>query len=331
MSLFRLTPKDPSAEAERLFTAAAEAAAPKLGPLAAANGRTYVTERYELQPIFRAEVEHVAAAARPRPSVSPRLKADLSEHYTGIGPFDISLEWSGAVAYGELKAGEDTNASANCIWDAPKLALMVRLQRAASGHLIAAAPSALWTPRTAGLELFFDAEWDMLDLRKRHPTWWRKWEREKLMPLRIPASLKTIAGARVDFACNGVAWTLGLARVEPMGEKWVQWPPFYPERWETPVTEPERETPPSTRPWRERFPNAEVVVGAEGGAVYAAEAEGAWWVITNESAMADFVEAEDADLAASSVKLRRFDDRASWLAACDAIRERFAAARRPRP
>ena len=83
------------------------------------------------------------------------------------------------------------------------------------------------------------------------------------------------------------------------------------------------------RRWRERFPNAERVVGAEGGAVYAAESEGAWWLITDEGTMADFLDEED--VRPSSVKLRRFDDRAAWEAACDAIRERFAAARRPRP
>ncbi len=331
MSMFRSTPKDPAVDAERLFTAAAEAAAPKLGPLAAVHGRTYVTELRELQPTFRAEVERVAAAARPRPSVSPRLRENLSQNYTGIGPFDISLQWAGAVAYGELKAGKDTNTSANCIWDAPKLALMVRLDRAASGHLIAAAPSALWTSETPGLELFFDAEWDMLDLRESHPSWWRSWEREGLMPLRIPAQLRTIAGARVGFACDGVPWTLGLARVEPLGEEWLEWPPFYPERWEATMTEPPAERPASSRTWRERFPNAERIVGAEGGAIYAAEAEGAWWLITDEGTMADFFDAEDADLAAGSVKLRRFDDRAVWQAASDAIRERFVGPRRAGP
>ncbi len=243
MDLFRLTPKDPGGEAERLFTLAAGATAPKLGPLAVAHGGTYVRELRELQPTFRAEVERVAAAAeRPRPSVSPRLKEDLSEHYTGIGAFDISLQWPGAVAYGELKAGKDADTSANCIWDAPKLALMVRLKRAAAGHLIAAAPSALWTPQTAGLELFFDREWDMLDLRERHPSWWRKWEKEGLMPLRIPVSLKTIEVARVPFVCDGVPWTLGLARVEPLGDEWLQWPPFFPDRWQPHTTGPQAET-----------------------------------------------------------------------------------------
>ena len=167
----------------------------------------------------------------PSPAVSPRLRLDLTRWYTSIGPFDISLDWAGkAVAFGELKAGLDTNASANCVWDAPKLALACRTGAAVCGHLIAAAPAALWAPSTAGLELFYDSRWDMLDLRERHESWWRKWERLGYMPLRTPARLQTFAGARVPFDCNGRAWTLGIARVEPVGDGWLDWPPFYPER-----------------------------------------------------------------------------------------------------
>lgn len=52
------------------------------------------------------------------------------------------------------------------------------------------------------------------------------------VPLRLPARLQTIAGARVDFACNGSPWTLGLARVEPLDDEWLQWPPFCPDLWD---------------------------------------------------------------------------------------------------
>ncbi len=148
MSLLRPTPKDPRAEAEWLYVAAADASAPRLGPLAVAHGRDYVTERFELQPTFKPALEAAAASARPRPAVSPSLKVDLSRWYVGIGPFDISLNWlSRAIAYGELKAGPDTNCLAACVWEAPKLALMVQTRAAACGHLVACAPEALWTPR----------------------------------------------------------------------------------------------------------------------------------------------------------------------------------------
>lgn len=76
--------------------------------------------------------------------------------------------------------------------------------------------------------------------------------------------------------------------------------------------------------WRKRFPRAERVLGAEGGGVYAAEGEGAWWLMTDEGTMADFLDPdEDADLLASMVKLRRFD-RAAWEAEVAAVRARQA-------
>jgi hypothetical protein len=224
-----------AAHAEALYVAAAEVTAPLLWPLAQANGRAYVSERFELQPAFKAALDGVAAGAHPRPSVSPRLKVDLSHYYTGIGPCDVSLDWPGSSAYGELKSGADTSATANCVWDAPKLALMVLTGAAVSGHLIASAPAALWRPATAGLELFFDREWDMLDLRGRHASWWRKWEREGLMPLRIPARLRTFDIASFDFRCDATPWRLGIARVEPLDDGWLEWPPFYPELWEAPA------------------------------------------------------------------------------------------------
>lgn len=229
MSLFRSTPKDPRAEAERLFAAAADKSAPELGPLAIKRGRDYVTERYELQPTFKAKLEVECVSARPRPRVSPRLKVDLTRWYTAIGPFDISLDWqSKAIAYGELKAGPDTNALVACVWDAPKLALMVRTDAAPCGHLVACSPEPLWRPETDGIELFFAGEWEMRDLRKRHASWWKKWEKQGYMPLRIPDRLRTTAVHIADFKCAGKPWRLGVARVEPLGDGWYDWEPFFP-------------------------------------------------------------------------------------------------------
>lgn len=73
------------------------------------------------------------------------------------------------------------------------------------------------------------------------------------------------------------------------------------------------------------------MLGAEGGTVYVAQAEGAWWVITHESTMADLLDPDvDADLIATAVELRRFTDRAAWEAEVAAIRERYETARRQR-
>jgi hypothetical protein len=95
------------------------------------------------------------------------------------------------------------------------------------------------------------------------------------------------------------------------------------------MTEPQTEAHPYNYPWRQRFPDAIRIVGTEGGAVYAAEAEDGWWVITDQGTMAAYVDTdEDADLLASMVKLTRFEDEPAWRAECEAVRARFAAARR---
>ena len=71
--------------------------------------------------------------------------------------------------------------------------------------------------------------------------------------------------------------------------------------------------------WTQRFPDAELIAGGEGGAVYAAQGEGAWWVITDESLLADLL--GDDDLAAY-VHVRRFDDERAWRDAIDVARRR---------
>lgn len=94
------------------------------------------------------------------------------------------------------------------------------------------------------------------------------------------------------------------------------------------ASEGERENPTVERrpfgyPWRERSPGAQRVAGFEGGAVYEAEGEGAYWLITDEVTMADFLELdEDAALLALLVSLKRYRDRATRDAAVDAMRQR---------
>lgn len=80
-------------------------------------------------------------------------------------------------------------------------------------------------------------------------------------------------------------------------------------------------------PWEKRFPDAREVAVYEGGAVYEAEAEGAYWLIKDEGTMADFIDPEqDADLLAILVSLERYDDRDAFAAAVKRARQ---ARRRP--
>lgn len=74
--------------------------------------------------------------------------------------------------------------------------------------------------------------------------------------------------------------------------------------------------------WSQRFPDHEEVLLVEGGAVYAARGEGAFWVIIDEGTLAGF--GDDAGDPSTLIQLERFDDEPAWLA-------RVATFRRPRP
>jgi hypothetical protein len=62
--------------------------------------------------------------------------------------------------------------------------------------------------------------------------------------------------------------------------------------------------------WRSRFPDAERVAAGEGFQVYAAESDTAWWLISDEGTLADFLDDDDLD---GLVTVRRFDDKQAWL------------------
>jgi hypothetical protein len=77
-------------------------------------------------------------------------------------------------------------------------------------------------------------------------------------------------------------------------------------------------------PWRKRFPDAYVVVGFEGGAVYAAVDSDGYWLIRDEGTLADLLDpVEDADVLARLVSVQHFDHKAAWLSSIEAERDRF--------
>lgn len=315
-----------AADGERLFIAAAALTAERMQGIAPPRG--YIGELSHLQPTYKAATVELAQAASPRPRVSPSLTVDFSEHFNRVGTFDISLAWDGGTAYGELKAGAGTGDIGHCAWDALKCAVAVAKRKAASTYLVAAAPAKLWTATTLGCELFEDRTWDTLELRERYASWFEWYERKDAQrPLRVVAALRTVALARFYFTVVADRWILGVARVQPDGGEWLEWEPFHPEEWEdaapAAASEPVIEALPFNYAWTKRFSDATPVAGYEGGAVYAAEGEGAFWLIQDEGTMADFLDPdEDADLLGALVKLKRFDDRAAWEAECAAVRAR---------
>ena len=231
MSLIPNTPPDPVGEAERLFSAAAEAAGPRLTELVQALSIGYVNERDHLQPTFRQALKDTVKDERPRPAVSFDLNHGLEELWPSLGRFDDALAWGRrATAFAELKAGSDEGALSACAWDAIKCAFCLRHAVGAAAFLIAAAPEVLWRRRCLGLELFDDGGWDTTDLRRRYAKGFRKWERDGYKPLRVPAALRTHGGRRLEFLVGTEPWMLGLARVEPLGESWLDWAPLVPAR-----------------------------------------------------------------------------------------------------
>ena len=66
--------------------------------------------------------------------------------------------------------------------------------------------------------------------------------------------------------------------------------------------------------WETRLPdNQRIIAIGEGSAIYAAEGEGAWWVVVDEGGLVDYLDpVADADVINTLVQLHRFDDRQSW-------------------
>jgi len=65
---------------------------------------------------------------------------------------------------------------------------------------------------------------------------------------------------------------------------------------------------PNSHAWRDRFPQARMIAGFEGGAVYEAEDGDQYFLIIDEGVMAGFLlPEEDSDLLASLVKVMEFD------------------------
>jgi hypothetical protein len=318
------------AAAERLFAQAAATTAKRLDGINPPRG--YITEIRHLQRPFRDALIEGAAAESPRPAVSPSLKVLMPQNFKRLGSFDVSLAWSEGTVYGELKAGGDDLG--HCAWDALKCATAVALGHAAATLLVAAAPAETWPERKLGAELFNDDEFDAVDLRTRYVSWFGHYERkDKQWPIRVPARVRSTRLADAEFTVSGQPWMLAVARIEPADAEWFDWPRY--DASATPAVTPSAnarstggpaadgdvtvEQHPAGYPWKARFPGAELLAGLEGGAVFTAEAEASWWLISDESTMADFLHPDDdADLLARLVTLRRFGSRAAWEVECTA-------------
>lgn len=70
--------------------------------------------------------------------------------------------------------------------------------------------------------------------------------------------------------------------------------------------------------WKQRLPDHRLIAIGEGSGTYAAEGEGAWWIVVDEGTFVDFLDpVRDAGVINTLVQLRRFDDRQSWKSAIE--------------
>jgi hypothetical protein len=73
--------------------------------------------------------------------------------------------------------------------------------------------------------------------------------------------------------------------------------------------------------WTERFPHARRLAVGEGWATFAAEADGAWWIIHDAGTLV-VLHDDDPSAAAHLIEIARYDRRAAWQAQVDRIRQR---------
>lgn len=214
------------AEAQCLFCDAADLSGPRLTQLAVDEGLETLKERH-VQKALKAALEELARKARPRPQVSPQLAHGLKSEWPRLGNFDISLAWGGVEAFGELKCGEDDKTLSACGWDAAKEAFCLQHGVGAAMLLVAAAPQSLWEVRGLGIELLFDGEWDMADIRRRYAAGFRTWERDGYKPTYVFRRFRTVEVCLTDeFVVGRRPWRIGISRVEPADDERMDWMPF---------------------------------------------------------------------------------------------------------
>lgn len=71
---------------------------------------------------------------------------------------------------------------------------------------------------------------------------------------------------------------------------------------------------PSDYPWKQKMQNVEILTEQEGGTVYSATGENAFWIIYDEGSLSEYLD-EDEDLLPILLRLERYDSQERWAAA----------------
>lgn len=213
---------------ERLLMGAVKPTALAVQRTAAAKKLSKVNERDHLAPAFR-DVLKAATAQPPFRTALPgeRQLGDRPE-WPDVGDVDALVAGPGGPAWVELKCRSDAEALCACAWDAPKVALALRVGRASCGYLLSATTVANWTVGIRGAEYFGEFREEAAAAnRTRFTDWWRHWERRPdPLPVLLPARYATERIASHGFDVGPNPYELRLARVSVVGSEDYAWEPF---------------------------------------------------------------------------------------------------------
>jgi hypothetical protein len=192
------------------------------------NKLRYANERDHLSKSVKRAVERAADEIAPRPALHPFAFGDR-HGWVGLGHVDVVFRWpERPPTFLELKCGAGNHSLRACVWDVVKLATAVLGGNASTAYLLAGAPAVVWRAKCPGSEFFESGEWETLerDIRGRFRSDWSFWESESTphIPGRVPAAFATLKLEHAALKIAGVPWELRVARVEPTGRGWTDWP-----------------------------------------------------------------------------------------------------------
>lgn len=197
---------------------------------AGSAGLTAINEAKHLHPACKQAAKTLAATWQPAPAIGPYGFGDKLG-WVGLGLVDMVFRWPGGDrTFLELKCGASSSSLTACSWDAVKLASGLLAGNAASGYLLAGAPTASWRQSILGASLFDAGTWTTTgpEIRDAFATWWRHWQEESSphVPGRVAARFETVPVTVAPLTVGETPWELRLARVNPVGDEWADWIPF---------------------------------------------------------------------------------------------------------
>ena len=213
---------------EAFVIATVEPAARAVEALAQQKGSKKVNEQSHLAPGYRTVLADSVRSTHYRTALPGERKLGDRPEWPDVGDVDALVAESGGAAWVELKCGTSHETLCACAWDAPKMALALRVGRASHAYLLAATTTKHWADRIRGAELFGKYREDDTEAnRERFADWWKYWERRPdPLPVRLPARYATELVAAESFHAAGTDYELRLARVTVVSDEDYAWEPF---------------------------------------------------------------------------------------------------------